>query len=283
MFTHCIFNESNNKLTYYTGKDCFDEFFNNFTYHVNRISKIKAKPNPKVYKSNSANTIYLSCNNQILTNNPQAYRHYCKKKGYLYGFRYGECHEPKLEITVLFHYGANFDFRLVIEYLANKCCHSNINCIAHSMETILTFSITNFNATGINLRFNDSYKHLTYPLEIFINYLFNKDTNIQSRKKKFSLLIKHFNIKSVTLLRRGVFPYDYMDEARENKPKQKELPDIKYLHSSLNNTKCSVDDYSYIKEICNYFGFEKISDYNYVFTNYRKKTHQIYGSDPLFC
>ena len=27
MFKHCIFNENNNKLTHYTGKDCLDEFF----------------------------------------------------------------------------------------------------------------------------------------------------------------------------------------------------------------------------------------------------------------
>ena len=46
MFTHCIFHENNNKLTNYTGKDCLDGFFNNLTYHVDRISKIKAKPNP---------------------------------------------------------------------------------------------------------------------------------------------------------------------------------------------------------------------------------------------
>ena len=36
MFTHCIFNENNNKLTNYTGEDCLDEFFNDLTYHVNR-------------------------------------------------------------------------------------------------------------------------------------------------------------------------------------------------------------------------------------------------------
>ena len=68
MFTHCIFNESNNKLTHYTGKDCLDEFFHDLTHHVNRINKIKAKPNPysnpNVYKSNVENTIYLICDNQ---------------------------------------------------------------------------------------------------------------------------------------------------------------------------------------------------------------------------
>ena len=83
MFTHCIFNGSNNKLTYFTDEDCLDEFFNDFTYHVNRISKTKAKlnphSNPDVYNSNAENTICLICNNQILTNNPYAHRYYCKK------------------------------------------------------------------------------------------------------------------------------------------------------------------------------------------------------------
>ena len=59
-----------------------------------------------------------------------------KKKGYLYRFR----HERKLQINVLFHNGAQFDFRLIIEYLASKCTHSNICCIAHSMETFLTLT-----------------------------------------------------------------------------------------------------------------------------------------------
>ena len=69
MLTHCIFNESNNKLTHYTGKDCLDECFHDLTHHVNRINKIKAKPNPysnlNVYKNNVENTIYLICDNQI--------------------------------------------------------------------------------------------------------------------------------------------------------------------------------------------------------------------------
>ena len=33
-------------LTQYTGEDYLDEFFNDLTQHVSRISKIKAKPNP---------------------------------------------------------------------------------------------------------------------------------------------------------------------------------------------------------------------------------------------
>ena len=86
MFTHCIFNENDNKLTHYTGEDCLDEFFNDLTYHVNQINKIKLKPNVE-------NTICLICNNQILTNNPHAYHYYCRKTEYLYEYRHGECHK----------------------------------------------------------------------------------------------------------------------------------------------------------------------------------------------
>ena len=40
-----------------------------------------------------------------------------------------------------------------------------------------------------------------------------------------------------------------MDEDWENKLKDKKLSDIKYLHGSLNNTKCSTDDYHYAEQI----------------------------------
>ena len=122
-----------------------------------------------------------------------------KKTGYLYGFRHGECHEQKLQINVLFHKGAKFDFRLIIEYLSSKCTHPNICCIAHSMETFLTFPITNFNGPDINLRFTDSYKDLTYPLDWLVNYLLNIDTNIQSIKTKFPSLFEHFKDDAIKL------------------------------------------------------------------------------------
>ena len=112
MFTHCIFNENKSKLTNYTGKDCLDKCFNDLTYHVNRINKIEAKPNPysnpNLYQSNQINPICLICNNPILINNTHANRYYCQKTGY--GFRHGECHEQKSRIIVLFHNGTKFDF-----------------------------------------------------------------------------------------------------------------------------------------------------------------------------
>ena len=60
------------------------------------------------------------------------------------------------------------------------------------METFLTFSITNFNNTGINLRFADSYKHLTSSLDGLVNSLLNEDTNIRSITTIFPSLFQYF-------------------------------------------------------------------------------------------
>ena len=163
------------------------------------------------------------------------------------------------------------------------------------MQTFLTFSITYFNGSGINLRFIDSYKHLTYPFDSLVNYFFNNDANIQSIKNKLSSLFQHFKDDPIKLLRKGVFPYDYMDEDWANKLKEKNLTDIKYFHSSLKNTECSDDDYNYAREIFNYFVCKEITDYNDiyvqthillladVFIAYRNKMYKIYGLDPLYC
>ena len=43
-----------------------------------------------------------------------------------------------------------------------------------------------------------------------------------------------------------------MDENWENKSKEKKLPNIEYFHSSLSNTKFSIDDYNYENEIYNF-------------------------------
>ena len=163
------------------------------------------------------------------------------------------------------------------------------------METFLTFSINNFGNTITNLRFIDSDKHLTYLLDAIIKSLLNKDADINPVKNKFPSLFQYFGDKASKLLRKGVYPCDYMDKDWENKLKEKELPNIEYFHRSLTSTKGSIDDYNYAKEIYKLFGCKKIKDCNnlYVKTNvllladacasYRKNLHNSFGLDPLYC
>ena len=77
MFTHCVFDENNNELAHFTGKNCLDKLFVHLKYHVNQINEIKAKPNlysnPNTYKNNANKTISLICNKEILTDKSHAY------------------------------------------------------------------------------------------------------------------------------------------------------------------------------------------------------------------
>ena len=41
MFMHCIFDENNNKLSCFTGKNCLHKFLVHLKYHADRINKIK--------------------------------------------------------------------------------------------------------------------------------------------------------------------------------------------------------------------------------------------------
>ena len=144
MVAHCIYDINNNKLSHYTGNNYLNKFFEQLINHVDHIDKIYVKLTPhsntKVYKTNPINPICLICNYPIKTeNNAHGYRYYCNKIGNLHGFKHGGCNQKKQEITVLFHNGATFNFRLIIEYLASECLESDISCIANSIETLMTF------------------------------------------------------------------------------------------------------------------------------------------------
>ena len=85
-----------------------------------------------------------------------------------------------------------------------------------------------------------------------------------------------------------------MDEDLENKLKETELPDIKYFHGSLNNTKRATDDYEYAQKVYDYFKCKEITNYNDLYvktdvlladvcTSYRQKMYNIHGLVPLYC
>ena len=91
------------------------------------------------------------------------------------------------------------------------------------METFLIFSINNFNNTIITLRFIDSYRHLSSSLDVLVKSVLSKETDINLIKNKFLSLFQYFDDKALKLLRKGVYPYDYMDVNWKNKLKEKEF------------------------------------------------------------
>ena len=56
--------------------------------------------------------------------------------------------------------------------------------------------------------------------------MLNKDADINPVKNKFPSLFQYFGDKASKLLRKGVYPCDYMDKDWENNLKEKELHNI---------------------------------------------------------
>ena len=60
----------------------------------------------------------------------------------------------------------------------------------------------------------------------------NSEEEINKLKQKFSSMHQFFGINFLKLLRKAVFPYEYMDEKWKSKLKDKQLPNIKYFDST---------------------------------------------------
>ena len=95
--------------------------------------------------------------------------------------------------------------------------------------------------------------------------------------------------KFVLLLRKGVYPYEYMDSWERFD--ETSLPDKKYFYSELNSEDITDKDYSHAQEVFKEFCTD-ISDYHDlyvqcdtllladVFEKFRDTCIQIYGLDP---
>ena len=96
--------------------------------------------------------------------------------------------------------------------------------------------------------------------------------------------------KFILLLRKGVYPYEYMDSLERFF--ETSLPDKDAFYSNLNMEITTEIDYRHAKNVFNKFDNNNLVDYHYlyvqsgtllladVFTNFRKVCFDIYELDP---
>ena len=97
--------------------------------------------------------------------------------------------------------------------------------------------------------------------------------------------------KFVLLLRKGVYPYEYMDSWE--KFEEISLPDKKDFRSKLNSEDISDYDYEHAKKVWDVFEIKNVGEYHDlyvrtdtlmlvdVFENFKNKCIKTYGLDPL--
>ena len=188
--------------------------------HTKHIDECKEKPDPlnysNVYNSNPEFAICSICNKIIDDRyNVHGYRYYCRKSGYLLGFKHKECMDELRrtnEIEICSHNGSRFDLRLIIKHIAKQCKSNLINSIVHNKETFYSLIIHNFCNKKIRLKFIDSCRHLVFSLDKLTNYLSNKYNHneynsketIKTLKEKFLSMYQYSGDDFLQLLTKGV-------------------------------------------------------------------------------
>ena len=152
-------------------------------------------------------------------------RDHCHYTGKYRGPAHNACNlqykVPK-SIPLVFHGGSKYDFHLIIKQLA-KDFDGPFNCLGENTEKYITFSTCYFKKIkgqqkpmAYQIKFIDSVRHMQGSLSSLVNNLAELDKNLPD-----DVLINRFyntyqfcdeDINKFKLsLRKGVYPYEYMD------------------------------------------------------------------------
>ena len=204
--------------------------------------------------------------------NKEKVKDHCHYTGRYRGAAHNECNlnyrNPNFT-PVVFHNLSGYDSHLFIKNLGFS--EGNIDCIPNNEEKYISFSKKirvgtypkkALDADGVifyeqkpiyhTIRFIDSFKFMATSLEKLVNNLPKDDCiNLGSYYSgdKFNLLV-----------RKGVYPYEYMDSLE--KLKETALPPKEAFYSRLNNGGISDEDYAHAQNVWKTFKMKYFKDYH---------------------
>jgi len=209
-------------------------------------------------------------------------RDHCHLTGKFRGAAHNECnlnYKYTGRIPVILHNLKGYDSHLIMQEMG-KIKKKPIKCIANNMEKYITFSVG-------NLHFLDSLQFMNASLEKLVSNL------VKEGDAKFSILKKYTADASKVplLLRKGVYPYDYMDST--TKFNESTLPPKEAFYSYLTDEHISDADYLHAQNVFNSFQMTNLGDYHDlylltdvllladVFENFRNICLNYYKLDPV--
>ena len=181
------------------------------------------------------------------------------------------------QIPIFFHNLTKYDGHLAIKSLES----GNVQGIWKNFEQAISF-------TDGSYVFRDSLSFLQCSLD-------KAAFNLPHEKKVLTIASckrAGYSAEQVDLLlRKGIFPYDWMDDVA--KLEATELPPIEAFHNHLDDKPCGVEEYARAQRVWDVFGCRTFRDYHDlylkvdvhlladVFENFRHVAYKSYGLDPV--
>jgi hypothetical protein len=157
------------------------------------------------------------------------------------------CEQAKFT-PVIFHNLRNFDAHILCESLGLFKDYP-LRCIAQNSERYVSFSLG-------KLRFIDSFQFLPASLESLVDNL------AQDGLQAFPSLLSECNSEEEAelLLRKGVYPYDYMDSF--DKFDESSLPLKEEFYSTIKKEHISGEDYDHAQAVFDRFSMTSLGEYH---------------------
>ena len=257
----------------------------------------------------------------------QKVRDHCHYTGKYRGAAHSICnlrYKIKKEIPVVFHNGSVYDYHFIIKDLPRKF-NGHFSCLGENTEKYITFSVPikkvikgdndndndNNNDNNNNNDDNNKAKTITYRMKFIDSYRLmqsslstltdnlseinnmnlgiSRDTLVKKFYNTYQLCDNDFD-KFNLLLRKGVYPYEYMD--KQEKFNEDKLPDKESFYSELNKEHITNEDYAHAQKVWDTFNIKNLGEYHDlyvqsdtalladVFENFRDKCIEIYDLDP---
>ena len=206
------------------------------------------------------------------------------------------------EIPVLFHNESVYDYHFIIKYLAREF-KGYFECLGENTEKYISFTVPfkkviNDKEIKYKIRISDSYRFMQDSLsnlvdnqsELKINKIVN-DVLIKRYYNTYQLSDNDIN-KFKLLLRKGIYPYEYMNSWKRFNETEKSSKDKFYI--TLNLEDISDDDYAHAINVWNTFNISNLGEYHdlyvkldtallaNVFKNFRDKHIEIDKLDPAY-
>ncbi|KAK3748543.1 hypothetical protein QZH41_001377 [Actinostola sp. cb2023] len=193
----------------------------------------------------------------------------------------GAAHNLKLRLSpkttvipVVFHNLRGYDSHLLMQAISKV--EGRISCIPNNTEKYISFSLN-------QLRFIDSAQFLLAPLDKLVE---------ANQPEVFQITAKYepAEERRKLLLRKGVYPYEYMDSWERFEECQ--LPPKEAFYSKLSDTHISDQDYTHAQKVWEVFGCKTMGDYHDlycrtdvllladIFEVFRKTCREHYKLDP---
>ena len=151
LLTSCSFDKSENKQTYYRGRDCMKRFCADLKEHVTKITNYEMKPmdplTEEEKESYENQKLCHICEKEFCTDNNNTemrkVRDHCHYTGKYRGGAHSKCnlnYRVVKEIPVLFHNGSVYDYHFIIKYLTRKF-EGNFACLGENTEKYISFTV----------------------------------------------------------------------------------------------------------------------------------------------